>query len=175
MLSSLLSVLVKYLSKQMNSIQETERGVTHLPVIVSNSHINRDVHTYTNHTHTQVSTGCHIVLIQHCWWGVGVWRGFWTVNDNKGEGDQETLAIGKSGKLRFALELIHFLRPSSHHTFFSHCSHVFAADSMPTQIHTTHKSSGCFFAFYFCLYCPKSWICHRGLCNVPQHPLRSLK
>lgn len=35
----------------MSSIQETERGVTHLPVIVSHSHIHRDVHTYTNRAH----------------------------------------------------------------------------------------------------------------------------
>lgn len=74
------------------------------------------MYTHTQTTHTSVYRLSHCVNSPLM---VGGWTGFWTVNDDEREGDQETLAIGKSAELHIAFELIHFLRPSSHHTFFT--------------------------------------------------------
>lgn len=90
-------------SKQMSSIQETERGVTHLPAIVSHSHIHRDVHTHTNRAHKALqalSLCVNSALVGEGRGSTASRRcgGVWTVNEGERGGDQET--TGRRGKRR---------------------------------------------------------------------------
>lgn len=40
-------------SQRISSVQEVERGMTHLPAIVPHSHIRSKAHTHRAHTHTE--------------------------------------------------------------------------------------------------------------------------